>query len=112
MSGGGGGYDHSPAPPVLCENLVFTAVLHSPVPAVVKQLKPQDKLGLQKTTAGAVVAEHVHHSVAGAIMHRLPNLLSCMDDGYDYVAVVQSINGLVVTVEVRPVLVARKGKTK
>ena len=100
MSGGGGDIrfdgpgDNSPD----CEALSFTTPLNSPVPAVVKTLKKDDRLEVQKVVSpkGIVRVEVVSPKgqVAGSITSvQLVQLISCIDGGHEYVAVVTNTPG-------------------
>jgi len=102
-SGGGGG-PATPDKTVDCASLIFRTHLNSPDPAVIPKLKRRDVLQVSpKTPRGPIEAITDAGEVAGSItaMHMM-RLLQCIDNGFAYVAVVLSISGGSVEVEIRP----------
>lgn len=104
--GGGGGSGGGPpsTPKVDCSMLIFRTTLNSPKPAVIKKLKKDEVLDVvAKTTRGPVVVRTAEGEEAGSITSdQLLRLLECIEEGYSYVAIVHSISGGQVTVEIRP----------
>lgn len=103
MSGsGGGGGPATPDTQVDCVSLIFRTTLNSPDPTVVSNLKRRDVLQVSpKTSKGPIEATTDAGEVAGSITAgQMMRLLQCIDDGFEYVAVVLSISGG--RVEVRP----------
>jgi hypothetical protein len=84
--------------------LIFRTTLNSPNPAVVSQLKARDVLQVSpKSSKGPIEAITDAGEVAGSITAgQMMRLLQCIDDGFEYVAVVLSISGGRVEIEVRP----------
>jgi hypothetical protein len=98
--GGGGGGESG----FSCSTLRYKTTLNSPVPTVITYLKPKDILNLEqrKKPDGplyAVAKGHVAGTIAGAM---LIQLLKCIEDGFEYEAVVIKVVGGNVEVEVRP----------
>ena len=108
MSGPGGGGPGpggpSSGPGVDCSTLTFRTTLNSPDPDVVAQLNRGDILGVRaESDAGPIVAVTSEEEVVGSITSsQMAELLRCVDEGYTYVAIVRSISGGRVDVEVRP----------
>ena len=104
MSGGGGDYGGvRPDKKIPCDQLVFQAILQSPEPTVVGQLKKDDILEvIAAGDTGPVNAVHSEHGIAGSIVSNISNLLDCLTNGFEYSASVLESQGGRVTVEVRP----------
>jgi hypothetical protein len=105
MSGGGGG-GGSFAPPetaVDCARLRFTARLQSLQEEVVATISVGDQLEVLLGTGQHPVIEvrDANGEVAGALIDHVTDLLRCIQDGYQYVAEVKSVDGGDVRVEVR-----------
>lgn len=102
--GGGSGGPASPDPQVDCASLIIRTTLNSPDPAVVSKLELRDVLHVSpQTSAGPVEAITDAGEVAGSITARqMMRLLQCIEDGFEYIAVVLSVSGGRVEVEVRP----------
>lgn len=84
--------------------LIFRTTLNSPKPAVVKKLKKDDVLEVEaKAPRGPVIAKTATGEEAGSITSDLLlRLLECIAEGFSYVAIVRSISGGQVDVEIRP----------
>lgn len=98
MGGSGGGY----TPTIRnnnCSTLAFKATLNSPQ-AVASTLSPGDivDLILQGRTLAAVFNGSIVGSITG---HQLQRLISCMDNGYDYIGEVFSVSGGRIVLEVK-----------
>jgi hypothetical protein len=102
--GGGGGGPATPDAQVDCTSLIFRTNLNSPDPAVVSELNRRDVLQVSpKTPQGPIEVIANAGKVAGSITAaQMMRLLQCINDGFEYVAVVLSISGGRVEVEVRP----------
>jgi hypothetical protein len=102
--GGGGGTYSPPDTGVSCANLKFDAPLQSVDPDAVRGLAEGDELTVRLGTAdGASIVEVVTGvgDYVGALIDRIADLLRCIQDGYEYVATVISIDGGDVRVRVR-----------
>ena len=102
-SGGGGGpaYD---APVSNCASLSKVTTLNSPVPSVVSTLSVNDELLVRVDPAGSSRVEA--HTRAGAVAGSITfsgigALIKCIEDGWEFIAIVQKIAGGDVTLEVR-----------
>jgi hypothetical protein len=107
MSGGGGGVGGGgppSTPKIDCSRLIFRTTLNSPKPAVVRNLKKDQVLEVEaKGPRGPVVVKTRAGEEAGSITSdQLLSLLECIAEGFSYVAVVRSISGGQVDVEIRP----------
>ena len=104
MSGSGGG-DGGPIPPddiPACEIMVIRTRLVSPNPAVITKLKKGDQLDVAAKSATGPALVLYNGGIAGSIMDsRVLRLLECIEKGYDYIALVQSVSGGSCEVEVR-----------
>lgn len=81
--------------------LRFNTVLASPVPAEVARLSIGDVLVvLLQDAPPAVTACQPNGTIVGGITQEAPRLRSCMQQGYMYEAVVLSISGGAVQVQV------------
>lgn len=110
MSGTGGGGIGSGRRPregaeVDCATLFVRTVLSSPKPAVVSTLRPDDVLRLVlRGDEGPLEAVTDAGAVAGSITApELLDLIRCIGEGYEYVAIVQDVRGGRCEVQVRPV---------
>jgi hypothetical protein len=105
MSGSGGGGGGSTDRAVDCATVKFSTVLASPVPEVIAELQISDvlELSLRGTTPPIIQALDPAGRVAGAIaVSNVTRLIECIRQGYEYVAIVASVNGGEVKVTVRP----------
>jgi hypothetical protein len=104
MSGSGSGPGGPPPPdePTTCELLVIRTNIASPDPAVLGRLRRGNELPLVASSPkGPVHAMH-DGAIAGSIVGAsLMRLLDCMEQGYEYVAIVRRIEGGLCEVEVR-----------
>ena len=109
MSGGGGGGGRgggfaSGGEQADCGALRFTAALQSVQPDAVANLSVDEILTVALRTDGhppVIEARTAAGVVVGAIIQRVPDLLRCIQDGYNYVAEVLEIDGGHVRVAVR-----------
>lgn len=103
MTSGGGSYSSIPDTQIQCDRLIFVGVLQSPDPSVVSKLKKGDKLIVEaETDQGPVIAKHATFGIAGSIVEKIPDMLRCIEAGYEYEATITEVRGVQVTVEVRP----------
>jgi len=103
MSGSGSGGRTPSAPSNPCDQLSFFSVITSPQPAVIGQLGVGAVLNvaLQATPQTAIVVDY-NGAVAGALTGtKITNLISCLQNGYDFTAEVISIVGGKCTVRVK-----------
>lgn len=102
MSGGGGG--QRPENGSDCARLREQTTLNSVDPAIVANLKKDDVLTVHAQSArGPLVALNDTGAVVGSITSAsLAKFLACIEKGFEYVAVVQSVKGGQVVVVVRP----------
>jgi hypothetical protein len=107
MSGGGsGGGGWEPRPPD-CESFILRTHLNSPQAGVVRTLQVGQILEVQLQQQGGgrviVVAVTAAGQVAGSITGTgLGLLIQCLQDGHDFVAVVENVTGGSVEVTIRP----------
>lgn len=84
-----------------CPLLTFVTPLNSVDPQVLSTIKIGDEL-LIREHAGSIVATDVSGNIAGAITAvELAQLFACMEVGYRYVGIVESINGGTCLVRIR-----------
>lgn len=84
-----------------CARLRLQTTLASPVGAVLERLAVGSKLEVRRQGNSAVAVTDAG-AVAGAITGAgLPRLLSCLDEGYRFIATVTVRNGGQCTVDVR-----------
>lgn len=99
--GGGGGGDGTPN----CASLIFEAPLSSPVDDVVANLKRGDTLSVRRGPGSgkSLVAVTQSGRTAGAIVSsQQARLVACLEEGFEYVALVKSLSGGAVDLQVRP----------
>ena len=106
MSGGsGGGGGGGGAPPVSdCASLDKVTTLNSAIPKVVRTLSLGDRLlvALDPSGSGRVEARTPKGDLAGSITFTgISALRKCLEEGWQFVAIVRAITGGDVTVEVR-----------
>ena len=99
--GGGGGIGKKD-----CSSLFIKTYLNSPKPSVLNTLKKGDVLQVELAGTGArriVQASTKKGAVAGSITGAdLADLIACINEGYDFVAIVESVSGGSCEVTVRP----------
>lgn len=100
IGGGGGAADATED----CANLFEQTTLNSPNPAVITQLKPGDILALHlQTPRGPVIAVTDGGDTAGSITSAiLARLITCLDAGHQFIALVLAVQGGACDVEIRP----------
>lgn len=89
--GGGGGSNLLP-----CIDIKFIAVLNSPQPTIVSNLKPGDILTITINSGSSIsVVAMKDGNIAGAVTgQNISDLISCIQNGYNYVAkVIEVKNG-------------------
>ena len=108
-SGGGGGGASSgggaggAAGTVDCTNIFQETTLASPVPEVLQRLIVNQILNLQmQPPRGPLLAVTDQGETAGSITTTLlARLITCINDGHQYVAIVRAVNGGKCDVEIR-----------
>ena len=99
MSGGGSGSSsyipqREEGKKTKCNSLSFLTNLSSPVPAIINNLRTGAVLQIELDPRSGVIGAYYHGRIAGTLTSdRIAELLRCMNDGYSYIATVQSING-------------------
>jgi hypothetical protein len=109
MSGGGGGGGRASGFAASgdggdCGELSFQAALQSVQPDAVEDLSVGEILDVALRTDGhppVIEVRTAEGAVVGALIQRVPELLRCIQDGFQYVAEVLHIEGGHVRVEVR-----------
>lgn len=107
MSGGDSSWDSSGSDEVFdCASIFEKTILNSPKPDVISKIKVGDVLTLelkQFDDRKSLVAVTNDQEVAGSITSAtLSKIKSCMDQGFSYIAIVDSIEGGRCTVLLRP----------
>lgn len=98
--GGGGGGGGGGSAGGDC-NIVERVPLNSPKAAVIARLKVSDELNVEQRGASVVALSGT--DIAGSLTpRRLDELIECMNQGRQYVAVVLTIRGALCEVEIRP----------
>lgn len=95
MGGSGGGSWTPSVPSSPCSRLAFIAVINSPQQAVVSTLSVGDVLQVSLLTNPVItVVVTKNGAVAGSITcAQLSQLISCLQNGYDFEATVDNISG-------------------
>ncbi len=104
-SGGGGGSGGGPATVSDCAKLTKMTTLNSAIPKVVKTLRADDVLaiGLDSGGSGRVEVRTKQGDLAGSITYSgVSALRKCIEEGWQFIAVIRSVKGGDVTVEIRP----------
>lgn len=104
-SGGGGASGGEITAVSECAKLAKVTTLNSAIPKVVKTLRPDDVLlvDLDSRGSGRVEARTQHGDLAGSITYSgVSALRKCIEEGWRFVAIVRSVTGGDITVEVRP----------
>lgn len=103
-SGGGGAVGGGGVPPVAvvdCTQIMEKTVLNSPVPDVLRTLKKGDVLKVMLHERSLVAAKE-NNEIAGALTPPLlPRIVECINEGYEYIAIVDAILEGKCTVEIR-----------
>lgn len=88
-----------------CLDIMAQTVLNSPVPEVIGDLKKGDILSISISMEGERrrVLATKSGLIAGSITFgQLATLINCIEDGYEFVAIIISISGGSCIVEIRP----------
>lgn len=98
MSGPGGGSGSGgseiPIPQIDCTRISEKTVLNSPVLEVVGSLKKGDVLSVRVQNGTSLVAITKDGKIAGALTPPLlPRIVECIEEGFEYVAIVLSVSG-------------------
>jgi len=99
--GAGGGGESSTD----CGSLIVDTILNSPVSAVVALLKKGDRLTVEIQVGGSgvnsLVAKHGGQIAGSLTPPSLTTILNCIQNGFQYVAVVLDVTGGVVRVRIQ-----------
>lgn len=102
-SGSGGGGGSSGGSSVGDCNIVERVPLNSPQAAVVATLTQSQELDVQLRGGSVVAVVSASNSIAGSLTpRRLVELIDCINQGRQYVAVVMTVRGALCEVEIRP----------
>jgi len=105
MSGQPSGPPSSRGGETNCASLIEETVLNSPNPKVVEKLRVGDVLELHLQKTGKAVALYAMRGAeaAGSITSSLlSKIIDCINDGFEYVAVVQKVSGGACRIQIRP----------
>lgn len=85
-----------------CSNVSFTTALASPNPLVVSGLVIGELLDVNKDTDNSLRVYNLNGELAGALLtaHR-DKIIECIDNGFEFMAIVKSIKGANCTVLVK-----------
>ena len=102
MSGPGGGTFDGPSEDSgrKCDELRFETAIASPNPNVIENLSLGDVLEIE-IREGAIALVH-RTGIAGSIVQNVPELIRCLQQGYEFEGEIKSIRGGRVDIEVRP----------
>lgn len=90
-SSGGGGPE---IPETDCTRISEKTVLNSPVPDVVSSLTKGEALNVKVLNGTSLVAVTEDGDIAGALTPPLlPRIVECIEEGFEYVAIVLSVSG-------------------
>lgn len=99
--GSGGAVSHGTNLQKSCPMLTFATPLNSVNPKVLSTIKIGEELSISEH-AGSIVAVNDAGNIAGAVTAvELAQLFACMEAGYRYVGVVESINGGTCLIRIR-----------
>jgi hypothetical protein len=107
---GGGGISGGFIPPAgtngdteKCDDILINTTLDSPDQDVLKKLNRGDVLKLIKSNEGQLIAVTGDNSVAGSITHYLyKKIIDCIEDGVDFNATINKLNGGDCRVRIEP----------
>lgn len=104
MTGSGGGVPRPPGGGSDCAKLHEETTLNSVDPGVLATVKKDEVLTVHaQSPRGPLVALNRNGAIVGSITSAsLAKFLDCIEKGFEYVAIVQSIKGGQVIVVVRP----------
>ncbi len=105
MSGNGPNGNWVPKNNDACETLTQTLPLNSPNSNVLRRLNRGDRLDVaSRQLNGSVIVEALYQGqVAGTITSTIfQRIAECIEQGYEYVAVVLEVNGGACKVKVQP----------
>lgn len=101
--GGGGGFDR---PTTDCSRLRFDTHVASPVPAALPTLTVGEILEVilanQKNTVVVIAVTQAGQRVGGIASTDVTQLRKCLEDGFEFQAVIRSIAGAQVKIRVEP----------
>lgn len=85
-----------------CANLTFAATIQSVPDSVRKLIKADDELAIRRDPNNRAIVVHAQHGIVGSLIDHVPELLQCIEQGYEYTAKVTSVDASLVRVQVRP----------
>ena len=97
MSGSGGSGGPSPDPVLDCAKISFNTDINSPNQQAMEGLNVQDRLSVELRDNKVVVIRQDTEDILGSInWSSIARLIQCLHDGFEFVAVIQSIqDGLI-----------------
>lgn len=94
MSGSNRGPRRPPPPPNPCAALVINSTVNSPNAQVLSTLKVGDVLDVVLLPGGqSVIVQHQGNVVGALTGAHIARLIDCMNSGFLYQAIVQTLNG-------------------
>ncbi len=93
-----GSIDYTPSfksdPSTDCSNMSFTTALASPNPLVVASLKISEILDVIKDIDNSLRVYNHNGEIVGALFttHR-DKIIECINNGFEFIAIVKSVNG-------------------
>jgi hypothetical protein len=110
MSGSDSGYENSNSVgnfsggAVACDSLAFETALSSPKPKIISQLSIGDILDITIQRSGGIETIVAIYSgqIAGGLVINSIQIISCINQGFNYEAEVREIKGALVKLFVRP----------
>lgn len=92
--GGNGGSSGPEIPETDCTRISERTVLNSPVPEVVGSLAKGEILNVEVRNGTSLVAVTKNGDIAGALTPPLlPRIVECIEEGFEYVAIVLAVSG-------------------
>lgn len=102
-SGGSSGGGGSGCVGNICSSLFERIILSSPVPEVIAKLKQGSVLQIELIDQGRILVAIFHGERAGSIISpKLIEFIECIQTGFEYIAIVDSIDGGQCQTTIRP----------
>ena len=99
---GGGGWSGDDEC-VDCASLFETTIINSPDPDVISKLTVNDNLAVTLDAKRILKVVTDSNEIAGSITSaRMLQIIDCIEQGFSYIAIVKSISGGRVEIEIRP----------
>ena len=104
MSGGGNGPRTDGGPDIPCDMLRFETTVNSVDRKVLREVKVKDELDIALNVAEGVKRVLIMRNgdTLGSITTQLAKILGCLEEGFEFVAVVLSKDGGACRVRVQP----------